>query len=344
MEISRFLRTALRPIVACLAGLGVLLGGVAFGHEIRPASLQITEHGPGRYDVVWKQPTVGDLAIHLVPHLSSGALDKPPTSQFAEPGMLVKRWQVASGGALDGQTVVIEGLSMSVTDVLVRVTTPSGLEINEVIRPANPSLILKLSAPTGISVPAYLKLGVEHILTGFDHLLFVLGLLLIVGPNWRIVKAVSAFTVAHSLTLALAALGFIHFPSALIESLVALSIVFVAYELVPRPGAQDTLTRRHPWAIAFIFGLLHGLAFAGALADIGLPPKAAPQALFLFNVGVEIGQLTFIAVAVSVMLGLRKIRHLLPKGFEAWSRYAPGYAIGALAAMWFIERTLTVYS
>jgi hypothetical protein len=185
-------------------------------------------------------------------------------------------------------------------------------------------------------------LGIGHILTGFDHLMFVLGLLLLIGPNWRLVKAVTAFTVAHSLTLALAALGFVHFPSAIIEALVALSIVFVACELVPLPGRPETLTHRHPWLIAFTFGLLHGLAFAGALAEVGLPKGAEVAALFLFNVGVEIGQLTFIAVAIGAIWALRWMRKRLPVITPAFARVAPAYVIGSCAAFWLIERIFAV--
>ena len=180
----------------------------------------------------------------------------------------------------------------------------------------------------------------EHILTGFDHLLFVLGLLLLIGPSWRVVKAITAFTVAHSITLALAALGYVRFPSALIEALVALSIVFVASELVPVAGRKDTLTRRHPWIIAFSFGLLHGLAFAGALSEIGLPPKATPLALFLFNVGVELGQLMFIAAAIGLIRLLALAEGRFGWRRVAWAHAAPAYAIGGLASYWLIERTL----
>jgi hypothetical protein len=167
-------------------------------------------------------------------------------------------------------------------------------------------------------------------------------LLLLIGPNWRLVKAVSAFTVAHSITLALAALGFVHFPTAIIEALVALSIVFVACELVPMPGRPETLTRKHPWLIAFTFGLLHGLAFAGALAEVGLPKGAEPMALFLFNVGVEIGQLMFIAAALGAIWLVRQVRLRLPVDSTAFARVAPAYLIGSCAAFWLIERIFAV--
>ena len=322
--------------------LAIVAPRSAWAHEVRPALIQISETAAGRYDVTWKQPVVGDMAIHLVPHLSSGVLDREPASETGTDGFLVRTWHVRGGPPLDGQTVTIEGLQLTVTDVLLRVTTADGKTFNDVIRPADPSRKLALAAPKGLRVPAYLRLGVEHILSGADHLMFVLGLLLLVGPGWRLVKAISAFTVAHSLTLALAALGFVHFPTAIIEALVALSIVFVACELVPVAGRPETLTHRHPWVIAFTFGLLHGLAFAGALAQVGLPQGAAPQALFLFNVGVEIGQLLFIGAALAVIMLVRVTRRRLPVDSTAFARVAPAYIIGCSAAFWLIERIFAV--
>lgn len=327
----------MRALLAALA-LGILAwAGGAHAHEVRPALLQIVERGPHAYDVTWKQPAMGEMVIHLTPHLSGGALEAAPAAQTAEAGFVEKAWRVANGPALEGQTVSIEGLPETVTDVLLRITTADGRQIDEVLKPSTPAQTLALAKPSGLAVPAYLRLGVEHILTGFDHLLFVLGLLLLIGPNRRLVKAISAFTVAHSLTLALAALGYIAFPSAVIEALVALSIVFVACELAPGRRA-DTLTRRKPWLIAFSFGLLHGMAFAGALAQIGLPAKAAPQALLLFNLGVEIGQLIFIAAVLGLLWLVRRspARGLLQR--PALAASAPAYAIGGLAAFWLIER------
>lgn len=331
----------LAAVVVWLAAL--FLPGFAVAHEVRPALIQITETGPGAYDVVWKQPVVGEMAVHLVPHLSSGVLDRPPAGEAGAPGFLVRTWHVRGGPPLDGQTVSVEGLRQTVTDVLLRVTTADGKVVNDVIRAADPSRRLSLSAPQGLRVPAYLRLGVEHILTGVDHLMFVLGLLLLIGPGWRLVKAISAFTVAHSLTLGLAALGYVHFPSAIIEALVALSIIFVASELARPAGAPWTLTRRHPWLIAFSFGLLHGLAFAGALAEVGLPKGAEPMALFLFNVGVELGQLLFIGAALVAIALLRAAWRRLPAApSPAFVRLAPAYVIGGFAAFWLIERIAAV--
>ncbi|MGH6909000.1 MAG: HupE/UreJ family protein [Phenylobacterium sp.] len=323
-------------IVLILAALTAPLAAAA--HEVRPALLQITETAPQTWTIFWKQPAMGDVALRLRPRLSSGWLDAQPSDQYAAPGFLVKTWTVRSPKPLSGQTLRVEGLDQTITDVLVQVSLSDGRHIDAVVKPQRPTLDLELDAAAAPAAPAYLKLGVEHILTGADHLMFVLGLLLLVGVNWRIVKAVTAFTVAHSLTLTAAALGWVHVPSVVIESLVALSIVFVAVELIPRPGREETLTRRHPWVVAFVFGLLHGLAFAGALAEIGLPPHAVAMSLFLFNVGVEIGQLAFIGVAVLAILGLRWLRAQAPWSLATPARLAPAYAIGSFASFWFIER------
>ncbi len=333
------LRQVWRVVLVFIASLTI--STTALAHEVRPALVQINQTAPGSYQVTWKQPVVGDMAVRMVPHLSSGVLDKPATTEEISPAFRIRTWDVKAGAPLDGQTLTIEGLKDTVTDVLVRITPTQGTEINTVIHPSEAAYRIVLSGPAGMAVPAYLRLGIEHILTGFDHLMFVLGLLLLIGTSWRIVKAVTAFTVAHSITLALAALGIVKFPTAIIEALVALSIVFVASELL---SSKDTLTRRRPWLIAFVFGLLHGLAFAGALSNIGLPPHAEPQALFLFNVGVEIGQLAFITTAVAVILILRSLRQRLSFNTDTLARLAPAYVIGGFAAYWLIERTLAAMS
>ena len=312
----------------------------AAAHEVRPALVQIVATAPGDYEVTWKRPVVGDMALRLIPHLSGGALEKPPAAEQVAPGYMTRVWRVRGGAPLDGQILRIEGLEHSVTDVLVRVSAPAGRSLDLVLRPSDPTVRLNLAPARGIAVPGYLKLGVEHILTGFDHLLFVLGLLLLIGPNWRLVKAVTAFTAAHSITLALAALGYLRFPSAAIEALVALSILFVALELTTKGRADPTLAQRRPWLIAFLFGLLHGMAFAGVLSDIGLPQGAAPEALLLFNVGVEVGQLLFIAAVLVVMAIWRVVSQRRKWRIPIWSAQVPAYAIGGLSAYWLIERTL----
>ncbi|MBL8556808.1 MAG: HupE/UreJ family protein [Phenylobacterium sp.] len=323
-----------RILALLLLAAAFLWPAAAAAHEVRPALLQITEQSAGHWRVYWKQPAMGEVILSLKPQLSSGWLAARPAEEYAAPGFLVRTWDVRSPAPLDGQTLRIAGLERSITDVLVQVDLADGRRIETVVKPIQPTYRFALARAAAPAVPAYLKLGVEHILMGVDHLAFVLGLLLLVGPNRNLIKAVTAFTVAHSLTLAAAALGWVHVPSALVESLVALSIVFVAAELL-RDG--PSVTRRWPWLVAFIFGLLHGLAFAGALAEIGLPPRAVAASLLLFNIGVELGQLMFVAVAVAVMLALRRLK--LP----ARARLIAPYAIGSFAAFWFIERVVVVF-
>ncbi len=341
MNATRF--RSLPPALRVLAALGVLCAtllassGPARAHEVRPALVQIVESPSGAAEVTWKQPVAGEVAIRLSPRLSGGALDRPPDSETVTQAYRIRVWRLPADARLAGQTLSVEGLDMTVTDVLVQARLSQG-EISTVLKPSRPSLRLAVDTPVGTAVPAYLRMGIEHILTGFDHLAFVLGLLLLIGLNRGVVKAVTAFTLAHSVTLAGAALGWVQVDPAMIEVLVALSIVFVALELVPRPGRPPSLTRRRPWLVALAFGLLHGFAFAGALSQIGLPKDAAPQALFLFNLGVEIGQLVFIAAASLVILGLRRLRPILPFDTGALTQLAPAYAIGGLSAYWLIAR------
>jgi len=335
----------MRRLALLVAGLlAAFFFAAAQAHEVRPAYLQIDETAPHHYAISWKQPVVGDLALHLVPHLSGGWLERRADDTYATPLYFIRSWKVVSSAPLAGQTLSVEGLDHSITDVLVRASVIGQRPYQAILHPDQPQLIFAFEGSTGLQLPAYLLLGVEHILTGPDHLGFVLGLMLLVGLRWRLIKAITAFTVAHSITLALAALGLVHFPSAVIEALVAMSILFLATELVHARRGAVGLTVRYPWLIAFTFGLLHGLAFAGALADVGLPPNAIPQALFLFNVGVELGQLLFIAAAAAAMIALRWASRRLPQWWQGVRGEIPPYAIGTFAAFWFIERLATVFA
>ena len=206
---------------------------------------------------------------------------------------------------LSGGTIRIAGLSATLTDVLVRLERLEGTTQVTRLAPAMPSFVVEAAPSRMEIVRTYLGLGVEHILTGVDHLLFVLGLLLLVRGFGRLVKTVSAFTIAHSVTLALATLGFVHVPSPPVEAVIALSIVFVAKEILRSRGrsasTQPSLTERQPWLVAFSFGLLHGLGFAGGLSEVGLPEGHIPLALLLFSIGVEVGHFSFIAAVFALM-------------------------------------------
>jgi hypothetical protein len=203
--------------------------------------------------------------------------------------------------------------------------------------------LARLDAGSGSAAAAarrYLGLGIEHILLGIDHLLFVFGLLLLVRGPWMLVKTVTAFTLAHSITLALATLGFVHVPARPVDAAIALSIVFLAAEILHARQGRPGLTSRKPWVVAFVFGLLHGVGFAGALTQLGLPPGEIPLALLFFNVGVEIGQLMFVAVVLVLGWALRQLQVRWPR----WAEPLPAYAIGTIAAFWLIGRTSGLFA
>lgn len=322
-------------LFACLfAGFAAPLTSEA--HEVRPAYLQITENSQHRFDVLWKQPALGTVAVRLVPSVSNGLLEGPPSEESATNSFVVRRWldRPQTRESFAGATLRIEGLERTITDVLVNISFANGQDIQTVLKPGDPALTIQLKGTGKASVPTYFTLGVEHILTGFDHLSFVLGLVLLVQGGLRLLKTITAFTVAHSITLAAAALGYVNVSAPVIESLVALSIVFVAVELARFYRGQVGLTARNPWLIAFSFGLLHGFAFAGSLADIGLPPHNIPGALLLFNLGVETGQLLFVAAVIAVI----RAAQWLPWNPARYGRWAATYGIGALASFWMIER------
>jgi hydrogenase/urease accessory protein HupE len=336
------------PCIARAVAWSVVVLTIAFAwtkpglsHEVRPAFLQIAEQANGHYDVLWKQPSMGILAVHLVPHISGGFLEHRPSAIESASTFELHIWRNLDPGpsGLEGRTLTIDGLDRTITDVLVSITLADDRSFQEILRPGSPGLVLRLRQ-SGAEVSAYLGMGVEHILTGADHLSFILCLLLLVRPWMNLIKAVTAFTVAHSITLAATALHVITVRPSLIEALVALSILFVAVELVHGLRGRIGLTARYPWLIAFIFGLLHGSAFAGALAQIGLPPHAIPFSLLMFNIGVEIGQLLFIGVAIFIGWALLR----LFKEFPAWTRWVLPYAIGSLSAFWFIGRLQTALS
>jgi hypothetical protein len=310
-------------------------------HEVRPAFLQITERTDHHYDVLWKQPTMGAMAVHLVPHISGGLLEHSSVTVEAASNFQIHLWQNLDAGpqGLEGHTLTVEGLERTITDALVSIVGTNGESTQHILNAWHPSLTLHLHQQS-IAVPAYITLGIEHILMGIDHLSFVLGLILLVRSWMTLIKTITAFTVAHSLTLAATALHLIAVRTDLIEALVALSILFVMVELVHSYRGRNGLTVRYPWLIAFVFGLLHGAAFAGALAQIGLPPNAILLSLLLFNVGVELGQLMFVAIVLAISWALTRLLKEPP----FWTRGIPPYVLGSLAAFWFVERLTTALS
>lgn len=306
--------------------------------EIRPALLDIKEQSTGLYTVTWKVPTRGDRVLAITPQLPP-SLELVGSSLIQNlPGARIERGTYKNNAqSLTGQTIGIDGLAALQTDVLLLLQLQDGTQYSSILRPDSPLFTIPLQ-PSKLQVAGdYWRMGTIHILEGADHLLFVLALLLIVTGFGQLLKAVTAFTVAHSITLALATLGLVHVPAAPTEAIIALSILFLATEIIHKHNGQFSLTEKYPWMIAFIFGLFHGLGFAGALSEIGVPQNEVPLALFMFNVGVETGQLLFIAVVLSLAALLKRLPVTVPPG--AW-RLLP-YSIGSVAAFWTIERVMS---
>ena len=337
----------MKTVVTLLATLLVLtcVAGIAAAHEVRPGYLEISEVKPGVYDVLWKVPARGDLRLALYAHLPAECTGATNAGAFVG-GAFVSRWRASCPGGLVGQRIAVDGLSATRTDVLVRVAHLGGVVQTTRLTPETPAFEVAAVPTAGEVSSTYFGLGVEHILLGIDHLLFVLGLLLLVG-NWRrLIVTVTAFTVAHSITLAAATLGFVHVPQAPVEAVIALSVMFVAAEILRAAHGRTSLTARVPWVVAFVFGLLHGLGFAGALREVGLPQTDIPLALLFFNVGVEVGQLAFIAAVVAVLAVIARLSKgtgVRARGTwqaEALVRAPLAYLIGCTAAYWTIDRTI----
>jgi hydrogenase/urease accessory protein HupE len=310
---------------------------ITLAHEIRPGYLEIKENKDHSLQILWKQPVMGEYAVPLHPAITAGWLqDTTAEISFTET-YLIKRWKIPSKHVpLDAQTISINGLEKTMTDVLVQITLLNNASFTYLIKPVQPFVKLQLSAPQSPPVWQYIQLGVFHIWLGFDHLLFVLALVLLVQKRTKLFWTITAFTLAHSITLALATLQMVAVPAAFTEALIALSIVFLAVEIVKHHQGIHGFTSQHPWIVAFLFGLLHGLGFASALQDVGLPESNIPLALFLFNVGVELGQLVFVFVVLFLIAGVSKI----PFRTKSWHKYAIPYAIGTMAVFWLVERII----
>lgn len=320
------------PVLLLLASFAT----ATLAHEARPGYLQLTQTAPTTIELLLKVPAVGNMRLSLSPRLPEHCELVAPAVTHIVDGAYLERATLRCATSLTGETIRIDGLSSTLTDVLVRFERMDGTVQVSRLTPAAPSFVVEES-PSALEVATtYLTIGVEHILLGIDHLLFVLALLLVVQGWRRLVATITAFTVAHSVTLAAATLGLVSVPQQPVEAVIALSIVFVAGEIVHISQGRASMTRRRPWIVAFVFGLLHGLGFAGALSEVGLPDQSIPLALLLFNLGVELGQLLFIA-AVAVVARLLLV---VDAKWPLWTKALPAYGIGSIAVFWVIERTV----
>jgi hydrogenase/urease accessory protein HupE len=312
-----------------------LLSG-ASAHESRPAYMEVTEIAPHRYQIVWRTPLLSGMRLPVALRFPEKTRNVTEPTLRELPDSLIERRSIELESGLSGTRIEIVGLQATITDALVRVQLLDGSYSTTLVRPSKPWIEIATSRSSLEVASAYLMHGIEHILFGYDHLLFVLALILIVRRGRVLLITVTAFTIAHSITLSLATLGLVHVPGPPVEATIALSILLLACEIMRSDRGQPSLTAQWPWLVAFSFGLLHGFGFAGALTEIGLPQGDIPLALFAFNVGVEAGQLIFIA---AVLAALRLAKWItFPFFVERHARLAATYAIGIMAAYWFIER------
>ncbi|MFI2812388.1 HupE/UreJ family protein [Microbulbifer sp. JSM ZJ756] len=341
-------RLSLLQITMIFALLALLLSFQASSHELRPAYLQVRQTAEESFRVTWRVPARGDLRLAINARFDDSVVPTgTPRASFAN-GFYTESWDIRHPEKLAGAQVSIDGLSQTMTDALVRIQWQDGREQVARLLPDKTGMVVDTRASGAQVAATYFVLGVEHILLGIDHLLFVLALVLLVSGWRQLVITITAFTLAHSLTLAAAVLGWVAVPQAPVEAIIALSIVFVASEILQKQRGRSTIAIQQPWLVAFAFGLLHGLGFAGALAEIGVPGHAIPLSLAVFNIGVEAGQLAFIgALAALYWLGRR-----LPS-VQLWEARtsAPAsalvatpvsYVVGGLAAWWLVDRTLAM--
>lgn len=352
----------LHGVLLCRPGIALLLlllPFVADAHRLSPAYFGLTQTSVGTFNAQWKVSIPGGLADVLEPRVPNGCAVEGAVRTYIVDDARIQHAQIRCDGPLAGREFAVGGLAATATDVLLRVDYLDGSAFTHRLVPGAPAVVIP-DAPGALEViRTYVVLGIEHILLGIDHLLFVLALVLLVNGIRRLVATVTAFTVAHSITLGAATLGFVNVPGAPVEATIALSILFLATELArqrtpagrlanDRVGenglngarrAADSLAARFPWFVAFSFGLLHGFGFAGALMEVGLPQQAIPLALLFFNVGVEIGQLAFIAAVLAGAWLLRRAAITAP----VWAPRATAYVIGSVAAFWVFERTLLAF-
>lgn len=311
----------------------LLLASGAQAHEIRPAYLQLTELAPEAFEMVWKEPVLAGRRLPIEPVLPSSCKRVSASPPRITGTASIRRSEVncdLRSGALE-----IEGLSATLTDTLVRISYLNGETISAILQPSSPVLDLSQGTP---SSGAYFVLGIEHLAFGIDHILFVVGLVLFIRSPWVLAKTITAFTVAHSLTMALSVLGWVTLPQGPVEAVIALSILFLARELMVPEAERSPITQASPWLMAFAFGLLHGFGFAGVLAEIGLPREALAASLVLFNLGLEAGQLLVIgAMLAAGWLGHRLLRRhgpLVERGLAT--------AMGCMAGIWTVDRVMAI--
>lgn len=318
--------------VLCVSVFTIMLTA-ASAHEIRPAYLEINQTSDSTYHVFWKVPAVNNQIPKITPQLPF-KLTETGNQNLVD--AYIRQYSGIYNASLSGTTISIDKLDLTLIDALVQINLKDDISYSFLLQPDQTTYVVPKEPSRWQVITLYTELGIEHILIGIDHLLFILGLLLLVKGVRLLIQTITAFTVAHSITLALSALDLVHAPQAPVEAVIALSIVFLAREYLMVLRGQDSLTARYPWLVAFSFGLLHGFGFAGVLQEIGLPQLDIPLALLMFNIGVEIGQLIFISIILLIFKGWKLLKIDTPK----WAIYSLPYVLGAVSSFWLIERIL----
>lgn len=312
----------------------------AMAHESQPGTLEINQLTEDRYDVIWRAPI-----YYGKPHPAKMQLPEnwkdivQPTERRMVDSIVFHRVVDVGTKSVEGAILHFPGLESTITDVYVRLTRLDATMMTAVVRPTSPFIELRGQRSWSNTTITYTSLGFQHIMLGVDHLLFVLGLLLIVSNRGMLIKTITSFTLAHSITLAIATLGYASAPLAPLNAVIALSILFLGPEIVRSWRGQTSLTIRYPWVVAFMFGLLHGFGFASGLSTTGMPKAELPFALLFFNVGVELGQLVFVFAA----LALARSFKVLEVRWPVWAEAIPGYTVGSLGAYWTIQRTYILF-
>ena len=326
-------RTTLWPLL-------LLLAPSLWAHESRPAYLEIKETAPNQFSILWRTPTLSGMRLPVALRLPEDVRNlKEPSAQELTDSTVTRYSIDASPTELAGKRIEFPGLQGTITDVLVRIEMLDGRSWTVIVHPSQPWVEITAAQTRMEVMGTFAVQGIRHILFGADHVLFVLGLLLIVKDRWMLLKTITAFTVAHSITLAIATLGYAEAPVLPLNAAIALSILFLGPEIVRSWRGQTSFTIRHPWVVAFAFGLLHGFGFASALTSAGLPKAELPVALLSFNVGVEIGQLSFVAL----ILLLERAFRILEVRWPRWAEALPGYTVGSLGAFWTIQRLAIMF-
>lgn len=313
----------------------ILIGALqSYAHEVRPALLKIIQTDDDNYEVTWKVPTINNLSPKIRP-LFSSRFELIQTGQKQSAGALSTSYIVNYSDELSGTIVSIENLDQTLIDVVLLIELLDGTIHSLIIQADNPTVVIPVEPSFLEVIKDYTILGVEHIWFGWDHLLFVLCLLLLISGFTKLVKTITAFTLAHSITLVLSTLQVVTLPGPPVEAIIALSIVFLAREYYFTLQGEESLTAQSPWIVAFAFGLLHGFGFAGALSEIGLPQQQIVNSLLFFNLGIELGQVIFVIAMIAIAWLIKNI--FTP---NKQLRVYLTYGIGALASFWLIERII----